>query len=205
MNDVLQRLSPYVARWGYLAIFVATALENLGIPVPGEIFILIAASFALHGKIFLPLVIAVGAAGAVAGDSVIFFIGRFGGRKAIIKLRDWLALDRQTLEKMDSFYHRRGPYAVVFGRFVTGGRFTVAITSGASGTMSWGKYAFFDYLGALIWAGAFGIIGYYFANQISAALNILTRSSVLLGIVLLVFTVAYIIIAWILRRYRKPS
>ncbi|MCL5291006.1 MAG: DedA family protein [Actinobacteria bacterium] len=203
--NVIQRLSPFIARWGYLAIFVATFLENMGIPVPGEIFILIAGTFALHGKIFLPFVILVGAAGAVLGDSVIFFIGRFGGRKAIAKLRDWLSIDRRTLEKIDSFYHRRGPYAVTFGRFITGGRFTVAITSGASGTMSWERYVFYDYLGALIWAGAFGIAGFYFANQISQVLNVLTRSSVLLGIILLLLTIGYAVITYILRRYRRKA
>ncbi len=205
MNDVIQRLSPFIARWGLLAIFVATFLENMQIPIPGEIFILIGGTFALRGKLFLPFVIMVGAAGAVAGDSVIFFVGRFGGRKAIAKLRDWFSVDRRTIEKIDSFYHRRGPYAVTFGRFVTGGRFAVAITAGASRSMSWEKYAFFDYLGATIWASMYALLGFFFANQISGILNILTRSTVLLGIVLLLITIGYIIAVYLLRRYRRTG
>ncbi|MHB0977354.1 MAG: DedA family protein [Candidatus Aquicultorales bacterium] len=204
-TDVIRRFSPYVARWGYFAIFIATFMENMGVPIPGEILILIAASFALHGRIFLPLVIMVAAAGAVAGDSVIFFIGRFGGRRAIAKLRDWFSIDRSTIEKVDAFYHRNGPYAVVFGRFVTGGRFTIAITSGASETMSWEKYALFDYIGALIWAGAFGIIGYYFADQIGGILALLARSSLWLGVILLAGTIIYLIVSYFIRRSRPEG
>lgn len=205
MNDVIQRLSPFIARWGLLAIFIATFLENMQIPIPGEVFILIGGTFALHGKLFLPLVIMVGAAGAVAGDSVIFFVGRFGGRRAIAKLRDWFSIDRRTIEKIDSFYHRRGPYAVTFGRFVTGGRFAVAITAGASGSMSWEKYAFYDYLGATIWASIYGLLGFFFANQIRGILNILTRSTVILGIALLLITIGYIIVVYLIRYYRRRT
>lgn len=195
-GDVVQQLAPYVERWGYLAIFIATFLENMGFPVPGEILIVIGGTFALHGKTFLPFVVAIGAAGAVAGDSVIFFIGRFGGRKAIARIRNWLSIDRRTLERIDSFYHRHGAYAVTFSRFIAGGRFTVAITSGASGILSWEQYAFFDYLGALVWALAFGIIGYYFADQVSEILSLVTQSSIVLGIVLLVITIGYALIRY---------
>lgn len=177
----------------------------MGIPIPAEVFVIIAASFALHGKVFLPLVIIIAAAGAVAGDSVVFFVGRFGGRKAIAKLRDWLSIDRHTIERIDSFYHRRGPYAVILGRFVTGGRFTIAITSGASSTMSWGRYAFYDYVGALIWASIFGLLGYYFADQIGNILTVATRSSLFFGLILLFITMIYVFVTYILRQARKKK
>ncbi|MBI3988895.1 MAG: hypothetical protein HY347_04680 [candidate division NC10 bacterium] len=61
--DLVMSLWPFFLRYGYAILFFGIALENAGLPLPGEIFLLAAGFLASTGPFKLPLVIALGAAG----------------------------------------------------------------------------------------------------------------------------------------------
>ena len=80
-------LQHFLATYGYWAVFFFVAIESIGIPFPGETMLLVAAIDA--GKthqLSIALVIAAATCGAILGDNIGFWIGRF-----VAVLRAWAA------------------------------------------------------------------------------------------------------------------
>lgn len=60
-----------LAAYGYLAVFLFTAIESMGIPFPGETMLITAAIYAGNtNRLNIILVIAAAAAGAIVGDNL---------------------------------------------------------------------------------------------------------------------------------------
>src|SRR5262249_32807475 len=76
----------WIADYGYLAVFLIVFMETAGVPLPGEITLILAGVAAHGGSLDLPLAIAVGALAAILGDNVGYVIGRYGGRRVVLRL-----------------------------------------------------------------------------------------------------------------------
>lgn len=144
--------------WTYAVILGVAALDAVLPLVPSEATVISAGVLAGAGDLQLALVIAAGAAGAYAGDSSAYWIGRgldhrldrwlFRGLKGA-RRRAWAegALDRHG-----------GP--LIFGaRFIPGGRTATTVTAGAL-WMRWARFATFAALAAIGWASYAALLGY---------------------------------------------
>jgi len=116
-----------VLRFGALAVLIAAALEYD--------VTLILAGVAVHlGLLEFPVVVAAGAVGGVAGDSLFFAIGRWGS--AVI-LR-WE--DRARIAPLVERLAETGPWEIVLARFVYGTRFPSGLFWGGRG-LGWPTFA----------------------------------------------------------------
>lgn len=141
--------------WTYAVILTIAALDVLVPLVPSEATVISAGVLAGAGDLQLGLVIAAGAAGAYAGDSSAYLVGRqldhrrfFRGRKGE-KRRAWAEglLDRHG-----------GP--VIFGaRFIPGGRTATTVTAGLL-RMHWARFASYAGVAAIGWASYAALLGY---------------------------------------------
>ncbi len=69
-------VSAYIQHFSYLELFAVLALCGLGLPVPEDVALL-AGGFLVHrGITAYPATIAVALVGVVAGDNLLFLIGR---------------------------------------------------------------------------------------------------------------------------------
>jgi membrane protein DedA with SNARE-associated domain len=144
--------------WTYAVILGIAALDALVPLVPSEATVISAGVLAGAGDLQLGFVIAAGAAGAYAGDSSAYWLGRrlddrFAGRlfRGIkgTRRRAWA---EQTLER------HGGP--VIFGaRFVPGGRTATTVSAGML-RMSWRRFAAFAGAAAVGWALYAALLGY---------------------------------------------
>ena len=142
---------------GYGALFGLVFAESAGLPVPGETALLAAGALAGSGHLVLPAVIAVGAAAAIFGDNLGYWIGRRGGRAVLLREGRFAHHRRRAVAKGDAFFARHGAKAVFLGRWVPGVRVVGAVLAGAS-AMSWRSFLFYNATGALVWAaGVSGI------------------------------------------------
>src|SRR2546429_6188967 len=75
---------------GLPILFAVVMIESFGIPLPGETALIAFGVLAAEGHYSIASVIAIAAAGAIAGDNLGYWlIGRLGGR-ALFPRRRWL-------------------------------------------------------------------------------------------------------------------
>lgn len=146
-----------VATLGYLAVFLLVMGDGV-IPIfPGETSIVVAAVFAANGDLNIWLVIVAGALGAVAGDSIAFWIGRGGGSWMRRHLGRAVGADRVAVA--EHMVHRQGDLLVFTQRFITILRLAINIVLGA-GTIAYRRYLAIDTAAAFVWAAQGALIGY---------------------------------------------
>jgi membrane-associated protein len=141
--------------WTYAVILAVAALDAVLPVVPSETAVISAGVLAGAGDLQIGLVIAAGAAGAYAGDSSAYWVGRrFDGRRIFrgakgARRRAWA---ERALER------HGGP--VIFGaRFVPGGRTATTVTAGLL-RMPWARFARFAGAAAVGWASYAALLGY---------------------------------------------
>ena len=155
-DSVLELVS--ASPWTYAVILGVAALDAVLPLVPSETTVISAGVLAGAGDLQLGLVIAAGAAGAYAGDSSAYLIGR----RADVRLKRTLfrgdkgarrqAWAERTLER------HGGP--LIFGaRFVPGGRTATTVSAGVL-RMRWARFAAFAAAAALGWASYAALMGY---------------------------------------------
>lgn len=81
----MELLISFLSDWGYIALFICMALENMNIPIPSEI-ILGFAGFLVSQQIFSfwPTII-IGTAAGIAGSLLSYYIGLKGGREFMLR------------------------------------------------------------------------------------------------------------------------
>ncbi len=150
--------------WTYAILFLIIFCET-GLVVtpflPGDSLLFaagaLAATTSLHpALLFVLLVVA-----AVLGDSVNYAIGArvgprvFGGQFRFVK--------REHLERTEQFYARYGGKTIILARFIPIVRTYAPFVAGAA-RMDYGRFAFFNVTGALLWVSLFVLGGYWFGN-----------------------------------------
>jgi membrane protein DedA with SNARE-associated domain len=167
MGDLYQSFLDWYGTYGYLALFVGVLLENAGLPVPGETAVLIAGflcSDAGGGQLHLGWVILVTAVAAVIGDNIGFWLGRELARPRLQAGRRFLFLTPGTAQLAEGYFARYGIWTVFFARFVAGLRVIGALAAGTAG-MPWPRFLLANAGGAITWAVAIGLLGYFFGNS----------------------------------------
>jgi membrane protein DedA with SNARE-associated domain len=150
---VLESLTDLVAAspWTYAILIGLVTLDALLPLLPSETALASAGVLAATGDLQLGLVVAAGAAGAIAGDNGAYGLGRaLGPRLASrVSARDWA--ERKLAGG--------GTTLLVAARFIPGGRTAATLTSGLV-HYPWRRFLFASVLGGLLWAAAATLAGY---------------------------------------------
>jgi len=179
----LTHLIERTGQWGYLVIFLGAMLESaafLGLLIPGESLVLLAGFLAAQGLLDLDVLIGVVALGAVLGDSMGYEMGRRMGRPALVHYGSRFGLSDARVTRADAFFARHGSKAVFLGRFVGFARALVPFLAGSS-QMVYRKFLPYNILGAVLWASAVTLLGYFLGASWQTAGRWLGRASALLG------------------------
>ena len=153
-------LSHLIAAYGYGAVFALVAGESLGIPLPSETALILAAAYAGHTHHLSPWILfAMALAGAVTGDNLGYWIGRQGGYRLARRYGPKIRLDERKLKTVRYLFDRYGGKLVFFGRFISVLRTYAAFLAGAS-RMRWRRFLAANATGAIAWAGACTLAGY---------------------------------------------
>lgn len=127
-------ITDLIERTGYFGIFVLTFLENVFPPVPSELIMPLAGYKAAEGSLSLPLVIAAGTAGSLAGASIWFYAGLKLGHQRVRRLAErhgrWLTMSPDDVEKATAWFERHGGPAVLIGRLIPAIRSVISLPAG---------------------------------------------------------------------------
>jgi membrane protein DedA with SNARE-associated domain len=165
MNNLLAAAHPFIAQYGYGALFGVLFAESFGLPLPGEAFLVTASFLAAQGQRNIWLVALTAWTAAVLGDTVGYAIGHFGGRRLVIRHGARVGINAERLNSTERFFARYGPEIVIVARFFPVLRQLNGIVAGSAG-MDWKRFASYNILGGLLWVGAWSSGVYYFGDQI---------------------------------------
>jgi membrane-associated protein len=141
---------------------------------PGETAVVLGGVVAAEGGVDLvPMLLIVWLA-AAAGDFASFMLGRKLGRPFLDARGTKLGITPERLVRVDSFFDRHGPKAILVGRFIGIIRAVAPFLAGASGMRVRG-FLPWSLLGTLMWASAFTLVGYVFSESFSSAADLLTH------------------------------
>lgn len=145
-----------IHRYGLFAVFLGTFLE-------GETILIIAGALAHNGMLPLPGVIGSAIAGSLLGDQLFFWLGHRHGPGVLERHPEW----HQKVERARRAIGRgQVPFAIGF-RFIYGLR-TVSPFALGLFRMHWRLFAICNAVGAVLWAVAIGVLGYFFGHAFSA-------------------------------------
>jgi membrane-associated protein len=198
MFDQFTHLVAEASAWAYVVVLLFAVVDAVLPVVPSETAVITAGVVAVSGDLSLPLVIAAAAVGAFAGDNLAYGIGRRYGTRA--KERFFRGdKAKRRLEWASTQLEQRGGELIAVARFIPGGRTAVTLTAGLT-RFPWRRFAVFDAIAALIWAGYAALLGYFggqaFEHQPWKGLL------VALGIAFAV-TLGTELVRWLLRRRRR--
>jgi membrane protein DedA with SNARE-associated domain len=149
-------LEAFLARYGALALFI-------GVGVEGESVAILGGMLAQHGAVRFPEALAAAAAGSFLADQVLFLLGRyFRDHPLVVRLTDKAAFRRAFAA------FERNPSAFVFAfRFLYGLRTVSPIAIGTS-KLPGARFLALNAPAAVVWAGLFTSLGYFFGHGIEA-------------------------------------
>ncbi len=216
LERLVDLLSGHGLHVGYAFVFVVLCLCGFGLPMPEDVVLTTGGVLAwlasdlddvtlatmLQDRGLLTM-IAVGLAGIVAGDAVIFLAGRrFGHRIADVRpLRR--IITPAKLEAVEKQIRRRGNLVVLVARFLPGLRAPTFFTVGHARMPLW-EFLAFDGAAALVSAPLWVCLGFWLGSDLEALAREASRFShyILLAVGLVLF--ALWVRWWQARRSAAP-
>jgi membrane protein DedA with SNARE-associated domain len=172
---------------GYLVAFIGAAVDNFGMPASGDVVLFAGGWLANTDRAVLGLIMLFGGLGALVSDNAMYWIGRFGGRRLIDRLfrSRFIArlVDAKHVGRVERYFETHGGKTVFAGRFGPGLRSTTPLFAGMS-RMKYYKFLPYNFAAVIVWALAYGTIGYFFGQYWDQLLEI--ARSVGFGVVALV-------------------
>jgi len=197
LHGALRDVADQVGRHGYVILFALIATESLGLPLPGEISLLVGAYEVQHGAFVLPLVILVGALAAVTGDNAAYLLGRSAGRPVVERLLHRLRVSPAYLDRMDAYFRGHAGLTVAIARQLSPVRGLAALSAGGT-RVPWRRFFVFNALACVTWAAAVTLL----ATLLVSHLDELADDLSLVGAVV-VGTVLAVAAALLWRRARR--
>lgn len=195
MLDLLVRL---FTENGYLAVFVILMICGFGLPIPEDISLVAGGVISGLGYANVHVMVVVGIAGVLAGDILMFVLGRIFGERAL-RLR-WVAylLTPRRYALVQAKFSRFGNRLMFVARFLPGLRSPIYLTAGMTRRVSFIRFFLLDGLAALISVPIWVYLGYYGALNHEWLLTWLGRSKVI--VLLLVALVIGLVVRYFWRR-----
>lgn len=156
----LEQIKELANQYGYWSVFAGIAIENTGIPIPGETITIVGGFLAGSGELNYWLVLLVAIAGAVTGDNVGYWLGRIGGWRLLLNIAHFFRLDDGELNQAKIKFSENAAKAVFFGRFITLLRIFAGPIAGIV-EMPYLRFLFYNFAGATVWAVVIVSISYF--------------------------------------------
>jgi membrane protein DedA with SNARE-associated domain len=160
----LGHLQQLVSAHGYWVVALIVGLESMGLPLPGETILVLAAIYAATEPSFnIWVLIAVAAFGAIVGDNAGYWLGRRYGYVLLLRYGGRIGMFEARIKLGQYLFLKHGSKVVFLGRFVALLRILAAFLAGVN-RMPWRAFMIANASGGIIWAGVFGLGGYFFGK-----------------------------------------
>ncbi len=180
-----------VGQLGYVGIALILILGGLGLPIPEEAPIILAAILSKSEKMWWPLALLACLTGVLLGDLIVYFLGFFYGERVLSLKFTRKLLTRAREEQIKGYFHRHGVKILIFGRFAVGFRTAAYLTAGILKLPPLKLFLTDLFAASLTTFLMFGL-GFVFAHQIQSSLD---------RVKWVMAAVAVALVFWLLHRY----
>lgn len=201
---MLRWIEQAVGAFGYPAVALLMALENVFPPIPSEVIMPLAGWATERGPLTLAGVVFAGTAGSLLGSLVLYALGaRLGAERLrawTARHGHWVLLTTADFDRTIAWFRNRGVWAVLVARLVPGIRSLVSVPAGAA-RMPLGRFVGLTALGTVVWVGALAWLGRILGPDHGLVERYLGPAA---AAVLGALAVAYVVRALRMRR-RRPA
>lgn len=156
----------------YATVFGILVACGIGVPLPEDISLILGGFLAHKGAASVPIMMAIGFVGILAGDSLIFLAGRRLGSQVGRSPKGFLArvVTPDKRAKVEGLFALHGQKIVMIARFLPGVRAVTYFTAGSAGMAYW-RFILWDGLAALLSAPLFVWLGFHFGDKLDYAID----------------------------------
>ncbi len=198
MTDLLSLISHH----GYLLLAIVCFAEAVGLPLPAALAILTAGAVAAYGHLHFYFVFGIALLTMIAGDILLYFMGRVSGWALLGFLCRLSANPETCILRSAEYFYRRGKQTLLFAKFIPGIN-TMSPPLAGSMKMRLGDFLQYDALGAALYVGAYSVAGYLFSDALRAITRGLRSAGSAAELVFAIGLVAYVVYRiWVYRKYR---
>jgi len=198
LDVVLNFSRDLIASTGYFGVFFLMALESTAFPIPSEAVMPLAGFLVEEGKFNFVFVSFAGASGSLAGALLSYFIGKFLGRKFVVKYGRYVFIHESHLAATEDFFKKKGEKAIFIARFVPVVRHLISFPAGI-GEMNIKKFLIYTFAGSFIWCSILTYSGIILKENWSKILSY-TRN-----IDYIIIPVLVVAVIWFLLRYKTKE
>ncbi len=202
MHGVTQFFLNLLHHLGYGGLFAAMTIANIGAPIGSEI--ILPASGALAAKGYLSSVwicIIVAVVAELAGQSLGYAIGRFGGRPFIERFGPYVRFHHKDLDRVHAFFTKYGNAAIFLCRFIPVIRGVVGVAAGIA-EMPLAAFYVWTFLGSTLFCGGFIYAGFALGEHSDAVTG---SAGKIILIVAAICVVAAVVFMLVKKRRSQPA
>lgn len=208
--EILHYLLEFFAEFGYFAVFFVLVVCGFGVPIPEDITliaggIICALSLSTNYPLDKYVMILVSLCGVLAGDVIMFSLGRIVGPKVTQLPYIRRIITQRVYARMQEKTRRYGSKILFIARFLPGLRAPIFLTAGVSHRVALWKFLLLDGSAAIISVPVWVYLGYVFAYDIDRVLFWLRKSEVLIAIVCAAGVIGLVIYNYIRKKKRKNT
>jgi membrane protein DedA with SNARE-associated domain len=180
------------------SIAIGVFLNGLSIPGLGETLLPLGGVAVRQGRLNLLVLLVVAMVAQLAGLSVSYAIGRFGGVALLERYGKYVFLSHHELQKAQQRFDKHGGLLVLVGAFIPGIQGIIGYVAGLA-EMNFGQFLVSAAAGKVVWIGGLVGLGVVLGNNLA----LIDRSIKQISLVVLAALV--VAVAWYVYRHRKTK
>ncbi len=183
-------LTHFIENFGYLAIILLIAVENIFPPIPSEVILTLGGFLVSGTKLTLIGVILASTLGSVIGAIILFSISRNLTLPRLEKLLETklfklLGFKKDDAQKAIDWFDKHGISAIFYGRCIPVVRSLISIPAGIA-HVGWTKFLVLTTLGSLVWNSVLVGLGHYMGKNWQVVVKIFDDYTIVIIILLLI-------------------
>ena len=195
MSDVLD----FFVRHGEAFIFLYVFADQVGIPLPAVPALLAIGALAAVGKINFGLALLLSVVASVLADIIWYTLGRVRGPQ-VLRLLCRISLEPDScVRRTEDVFVRYGVRSLIIAKFVPGLSTLAPPLAGMVG-VSVPRFVLYSALAALLWASAWGGLGYVAGEALREVAATTGRIGGVLVALVAASVAGYVVVKWIQRR-----
>lgn len=162
VEEILNELVQNTGHHALWILFLASLLEYVFPPFPGDTVTLLGAYYSVVGVLPIPLVFAAVTSGSVVGSAFNYWVGMklrsfSEKREKLPLLLRWLEIEK--IKRIEERWHRRGDVLILFNRFIPGIR-SLFFAAAGMGQIRFRRVMLLGAVSAALWNALLLAVGY---------------------------------------------